>query len=263
MIIGITHNGSLISSLGDTLCLTSILEPLYYRYGKLTISTYLNELFHNNPYVDNVIVSGNLDIVLNPCLKYNCNIIGYYGKQLDIDIPSNSTPKLYLTNSEKKYNSDYFDKYKNKKKIAVCLRSGNDCKDLRNYYINDLLKNLIDDGYILLGVGQGFYNNYIDNSFINKTTIREVISIINQCDMYLGVDTGLFHVAAALNKPQVVFFRSNQSSDNRYMNTYYHNSSITCGDNCLTTHLARCNSNIRCMDNFNLNEYFDTIKSII
>ena len=41
-------------------------------------------------------------------------------------------------------------------------------------------------------------------NLVNQTTLRETAAIIDACDIYLGGDTGLMHIAAALKKRGVV-----------------------------------------------------------
>jgi len=85
-----------------------------------------------------------------------------------------------------------------------------------------------------------------------------VASIINACDLFVGIDNGLFHVAAAVNVPQVIFFRNNLSSNNAYHNTYFIDSNVKCQGDCLK-HLSKCAALVRCMDSFDLNKYYDLI----
>lgn len=45
-------------------------------------------------------------------------------------------------------------------------------------------------------------------NLIGKTTVAEVLALIGQCSLFLSNDSGLMHVAAALNIPQVALFGS-------------------------------------------------------
>jgi heptosyltransferase-2 len=45
-------------------------------------------------------------------------------------------------------------------------------------------------------------------NLIGKTTVAEVLALIGQCSLFLNNDSGLMHVAAALNIPQVALFGS-------------------------------------------------------
>jgi len=266
MEIGITFKGRLISSLGDNICLTPIIENLYHQKNELiTVSTLLPELFLNNPYVKDTVVNNNPRIVLFPSIRYEYNIIEYYAEQMEMDIPKGTAPKIYLSPDEIEYGKILLKEFEGFKKITISLETGANCKTLRFEYIKPILDKLKRNGYKLIAIGkESIEHKYeYDKSFINKTTIREVSSIINQCDLYFGIDAGLYHIAAALNVPQVVFFRNNESSNNSYPNTFFSNSRIKCPKDCLTTHLSVCMNNNRCMDNFDLDEYFNLVNKIL
>lgn len=250
-----------ISSIGDTLGLTVLIKQLYNLTGfKSSIVTLLPEVFENNPYVDKVYRDTSAENILNPCTEYSCNIIQNYFNQFSIPLPENTTPEIYLSDQEIEYAQEQLKEFKGKKKIAVCLNSSADSRDLRYDKVLPLLEKLRSQGYILIGVGLSNQSEEIyHKSFINKTKLRQAFSIINECDFYLGVDTGLFHAAAALNKPQFVFFRHNGCSNNAYLSTNYLDSTLTCPNACHSAGVVECSSEIRCMDMFNFEQYYKMI----
>jgi len=256
--IGVVIKEKLIDSLGDSLGLTPVIEELYSQdKTPVIVSTLLPEIYLNNPYVGSIVNNISPSISLIPCLSYSCNIAQNYAKQLNIELPKDVKPKIYLSSCEKDYGKSLLTEFDGFKKIAVSLTTSADCRCLRYGYISRLLNKLKQEGYKLIGIGQeNFENGYeYDKSFINLTTIREAAAILNACDLYLGVDSGLYHLAAAVGVPQIVFFRHNDSSNNRYSNTFFIDSKIKCGDICLTQHLSKCNVDVRCMDSFDLDEY--------
>jgi len=264
--IGVIYGGRPVGSIGDTLCLTPIIEHLYKeKNSPVTVYSSLSDLFLNNPYVDKIIYENNPSISLSPCLLYSCNIIQYYFAQLGIDIPKGNTPKIYLSSEEINYGMNALQKFNERKRIAVCLTGSCDSKSLRYHLLSPFLDKLKEDGYVLIGVGnENFENGYkFDKSFINKTTIREVISIINGCHLYIGVDTGLSHIAAALDVPQIVFYRNNESSNNSYRNTHFIENRIKCTGGCLKQHLTICEKEKRCMDNFDLYGYYKLVQKVL
>jgi ADP-heptose:LPS heptosyltransferase len=253
-----------IQSIGDTLGLTTLIKEIYNTTGfKSSIATLVPEIFKNNPYVEKVYTGHFAESELTPCTEYSCNIIQNYFTQFSLPSPENPIPEIYLSDDEKEYAQKELEEFKDKKKIAVCLKSSADSRDLRYEKILPLLLKLKNQGYILIGVGQDLLqeDEIFNKSFINKTTLREVFSIINECDFYLGVDTGLFHAAAALNKPQVVFFRHNGCSNNAYSSTYYIDSSLICPNFCHMPWVANCPSEVKCMDMFNFEQYYKMIIS--
>jgi ADP-heptose:LPS heptosyltransferase len=252
-----------IRSIGDTLGLTTLIKEIYNTTGfKSSIATLVPEIFENNPYVEKVYTGYSAESELTPCTKYSCNIIQNYFTQFSLPLPENTLPEIYLSDDEKKYAQKELEEFKGKKKIAVCLNSSASSRDLKYEVVLPLLEKLRSQGYILVGVGLSNQSEEVyHKSFINKTKLRQAFSIINECDFYLGVDTGLFHAAAALNKPQVVFFRHNGCSNNAYPSTYYIDSSLTCNNFCHTSGVVNCYSEIRCMDMFNFEQYYEMITS--
>lgn len=252
-----------ISSIGDTLGLTSLVKEIYDKTGyKSIICTLLPDVFKNNPYVEKTYMGNVAEITLKPCTAYSCNIVQHYFSQIDLTIPEKSVPEIYLDEDEIAYAKIHLQKYKGNKIIAVCLNSSANSRDLKYNKVLPLLSKLKNDGYILISIGQSNQPQDIyHESFVNITTLRQAFALINECDFYLGVDTGLFHASAALNVPQVVFFRHNECSNNAYHNTYYLDSSIKCPGVCKSPrHAFECAlPNSRCMDSFNFDEYYNLI----
>lgn len=262
--LGLYYYGAPIKSIGDTLGLTAVIKKLYEFSGeKVKVVTPLMELFENNPYVEIAPIDFNTTIKLSPCLQYDCNIIKHYAEQLNIEFTSDLIPELYLQNGEIEYAKKELVEFNSVKKIAVCLNASCMSRSLNYDFILPLLEKLKSDGYVLLLFGLITQNDEIfHRSYAGRTTLRQTISLMNECDFYLGVDTSLFHIMSALKKPQVVFFRNAGHYKNAYFNTYYSDSLISCGPNCKVIWLERCNSEQNCMENFNLEDYYKIITKL-
>ena len=105
------------------------------------------------------------------------------------------------------------------KKVFVCIGSGgSDLKKWPNKYWKELLRRLTaeDWGVVFCGNGaneqadakeicsvlpSGKYINFID-----KTELEELAGIAKQCDMCIGNDTGLLHIAALSGVPSIGLF---------------------------------------------------------
>ena len=264
--IGLIYQNYPVVSIGDTICLTPIIEAISKERNELiNVCTPIPELFFNNPYVKDITQNQNPNINLYPCVAHGCNAIEYYAKQTNHKLSKKSKPKIYLTNDEIEYGKNALAEFEGYKKIAVSLKSSTEVKDLKYDYLSPLLNRLKRNGYKLIGVGKEKSPNQYDydKTFINKTTIREVCAIINECDLYLGVDAGLYHIAAALDVPQVVFFKNNHASINSYSDTHYIDSKIECKGECLIPHITKCYNSVRCMDSFDLDEYYNLIVRIL
>lgn len=77
-------------------------------------------------------------------------------------------------------------------------------------YWKELFDSLPDDMLFIL-VGQTKTNGYVLKNknvvdLLNRTTLRDVVSIIYLSDFFLGVDNGISHIASALSKPCFVIF---------------------------------------------------------
>ena len=114
---------------------------------------------------------------------------------------------LEIWNKEK-YNLDI-----NKKIIAVAVGAGQAHRIYNIKLFKQALKQIIKDNnnieLVLLG---GFNEKDINIDFscinlINKISLCETASIIEQCSLYIGSDTSLMHMAAAFNKPIIVLQR--------------------------------------------------------
>lgn len=262
--IAFTQPDTLCNSVGDTLGLTPVIERLSIeKQQKITVCTIVPELFYNNPYVARIINYPYPSINILPCRQVPCNIVRYYGKQTNIELPIKIKPKIYLTDNEIEYGKNMLKIFDGSKKIAVSIETGYDSKNLRGAHISSLFNRLREQGHKLIGVGIPNNVQYdYDMSLFNKTTLRQAFSIINECDLFLGIDTGLFHCAAALDVPQVIFFRNNLSSNNKYPDTFYIDSRIKCQGGCLN-HIRTCQSLVRCMDSFDLDKYFYLINKCL
>ena len=256
-------------SIGDTLCISAVAEAYYSQnnepiYLSVPLSGSLPSLFENNP---KVVILENADdtIELNPCTVYHCNIIRNFFNQLGLEYNVNLIPKIYLSKGEVEFGDQITSKYKDTKIIAVCLFSSVDCKDVKYDNLLPLLKKLkYDDGCTLLLVGQTKIDDYgrVFDEQLTNFSLRQIFSIMSNSDLYLGVDTGLYHAAAALDIPQVVFFRNCGCENNQYHNTSYLPSFIKCSDYCSNTpNVAHCLPSLqgRCIDNFPWGKYYNLI----
>ncbi len=119
------------------------------------------------------------------------------------------------------FNLHYAPQQKNTFKLpknysVIQVSSANNNAPYKNWGIEKWLKlfkhlneTLPNTTLVLLGDKTEFYLNEIVNksnvknsiSLIGKTTLNNVMEIINTAQFYMGLDSGLMHVAVALNKP--------------------------------------------------------------
>jgi ADP-heptose:LPS heptosyltransferase len=70
---------------------------------------------------------------------------------------------------------------------------------------------LLDAGWDVLELGQSVQKKSLIRipcswSFLNVHQVRETAAVLHRCDLYLGNDSGLFHLAGAVGTPQVAIF---------------------------------------------------------
>lgn len=255
-------------AIGDTIGLSSICEILSKLGKEPVLYTNFPFIFDNNPNIKASYHRNGRIPNIEPCRVYSCNIVNHYLTQLGIDIINSVTPKIYLSKSEISLSEQEFYEFGNNKKIAVCLYSSADSRDLKYENIKDSLLELKRNGHKLIFFGTKMPNDY-ENIFDKYVVggygidMRKVFYLLAQCDVYFGVDTGLFHAAAAVDIPQVVFFRNNGCKNNAYKNTYYIDSNISCGNTCHAPGVVNCFQETRCMDNFDFKSYTQLLNNII
>jgi len=256
-------------AIGDTICVSSIFKILHdSTNSNLEIYSNFPEIFYNNPYISNSYIRDGLQPNLEPCRVYSCNIIKHYLTQLNLEYDTSIKSKIFLTEDEINIAKEELKEFDGYKKIAVCLYSSADSRDLKYEYIEELLFKAKQLNTKLIFFGTKIpndYSNLFDKIIVGEYArgLRNVFSLMNECDLYVGVDTGLFHAAAALDIPQVVFFRNNGCSNNMYKNTYSIDSNIKCSQYCCSPGVATCAEQMRCMDNFDLNKYYEIINKLI
>ncbi len=94
-----------------------------------------------------------------------------------------------------------------------------------------------------------------------KTTLSQAMALIAKCDSFITNDSGLMHVAAALQTPLVAIFGS---TDHVATGPYSDNSvivrkEISCSP-CLKTH---CKTNFECMDTIEAGEVFSHVCQMV
>jgi len=257
-------------AIGDTIGVTASLKKIHELTGKkIDVYTRFPEVFFNNPYVSssnplNPMLSTNL----KGCPTYDCHIAKHYASQLGLEYDDTFRVEIFLTEEEALNAKEELKEFDGCKKVAVCLYSSADSRDVRYENVVDLLKSIKKEGVKLIFFGTKAPNdveNLFDKIVLGQYAVglRRVFSLIKECDMYLGVDTGLYHVAEAVDIPQVVFFRHNGCEKNSYKNTRFVHSNLKCHEACYQPCLVNCTSNNRCMDNIDMKKYEKIAKEVL
>lgn len=105
---------------------------------------------------------------------------------------------------------------KNKKNIIVNLGASLKFKRYPAKQLNKFLELIDKNNIILIGgkdsIEDSKYITCNHINLVNKTSLMESIDLINNCDLYIGNDTGMTHAAAACKKPCIVFYKESMES---------------------------------------------------
>lgn len=132
----------------------------------------------------------------------------------------------------------------------------------------DLCKRLVSDNYIVYILGGPTEKNIGEASstiespliidYTGKCTLEETMDIVSQCNLCVGVDTGIMHMAAALSVPTVALF--GPTSPKEFAPFSDKNISISAGLQCQycydTKRLAYCEDNV-CMSSICAEEVYE------
>lgn len=137
----------------------------------------------------------------------------------------------------------------------ICIGFG--AKTWMNAYPTESVKKILSEllemnfNLVLLGAGQSddiYYEGIIKEFALSKErivnlssrlTISETISTINNGCIFIGIDSGLAHVAYTLNKKGVVLI--SRASKNKYSHNTSRIKYLTCDTDCEFCGLIKCN----------------------
>jgi len=94
-----------------------------------------------------------------------------------------------------------------------------------------------------------------------KTSLKETIAIISRCDLFISNDSGLMHIAGALNIPTVAVF----GSTNPVTTSPVGDKSVVIykDTSCSPCLKETCPTDFRCMDMISVEEVYETAKKLI
>jgi ADP-heptose:LPS heptosyltransferase len=209
-------------AMGDVLWLEPLLAEQAKIYRKIYFYTQFPELFQNHPasnlkirFLPSFLLRvffkaekflGSRFMFLNlngACEKYaKKHLLWGYFEYMHIKRFSPRYPTLFLSEDEMQF-------YKNSPKFIVLALQSFSNKNYRQVYgidWNTIIEYLKSRGFRVLIIGKGLEYTY--GAEYVKTDIRELISLINNAEFFIGLDSGPSHIAAALQKKCIIFFGS-------------------------------------------------------
>ena len=119
-----------------------------------------------------------------------------------------SFPEIFFSKEEKvKILKDFPFLKERKVKIAVSPGSGWECKKWqREKWVNlvEILKRKYSALIIEMGKNEKSLNLGIN--LVDKTSLREAAGVLSECNLFIGCDSGLMHLALAVNTPTIALF---------------------------------------------------------
>jgi ADP-heptose:LPS heptosyltransferase len=246
----------LSGGIGDEVCVSGLVREYKKRFPEEDISVVLKrfpELLRNNPYITNNF-SGERLILETQKFESQGNIVNSYCLQAKIPC-NNNLPELYI--------SDIAVPTVPSGTIAIDTRAGWPSRLWDQSKWNDLVLELIQDYYVIelgkfiadcFGTVKKDRLRNVDDSFVNKLSILETAAVLQQCDLFIGNDSGLYHIAASVDTPQIVLFSNKNPESRAYPNTKYIKKakcSLRCREKCVNSTF--------CMDEIIVNDVLDLI----
>lgn len=201
--------------LGDELCTLPVIEEVKRRLPGMTIAISEDsphkEIFSNNPFIDEVGAParpGDNIFEFHFQSVFDRTMVEDFSGQAGLDGMLNMVPKLYLAENER---------YPLKRESGLCVamdtRANWVSRKWRHGNFEAVARALkCNYGARIVEVGRtqrGAEPESLaaaDVSYVDKLSLRQTASVISQCDCFLGSDSGLSHLAAAVGKKAFTLF---------------------------------------------------------
>lgn len=205
-------------SLGDHACYTGLPELYYKKYGKkLGIISEQQDLWKNNQFCELNVVSSDVCT-----LRYErCGDLSdwklYRPYRIFCELTGEEHPEL---TKEDLCPNLYYEKRNKQKQIVICDEAGWESR--RGYsFMNELVEEL---KYVLgIHIIYHRHKNYgprqINCIEPQNLSLEHLFYYLSISLCYIGYDSGLMHIAAGVNTPQIIFFGGTPSEIIAHSNT--------------------------------------------
>lgn len=243
-------------SIGDHVALTPVIEALREKHPDeplLVDGRFADAVFRFNPHYGGDGKHTLPTVTVNP-LWQPYDVLGpmpvSFGVQCGVDV-QNRAPRLYLSAAEKRVGKRVVGRSHPVVAVDVWARWHSRRWPMGRFI--EALELLRKDGWVVAEVGSLVYDQAgalperLPNADIRAFglySLRQTMAVIGACDVFLGNDSGLFHVAAAMGVPQVVVFGAKPWYSRAYWNTTPLYSLAPCEPHCL----AVCHRLNRCIE---------------
>jgi ADP-heptose:LPS heptosyltransferase len=211
------------AALGDVLWIEPVIRKLAAEYTKVIVVTPFMEVFRNYP-LKNVTFKKEY----NPLEKIIREISRVFFKSagfLNLGGVYETSPMMHiarayfikagypeepLSNPQLHLSADEMKKLPVTPYIVMHLQAYSSQKKNRSVHGVDwkrIKEHVESRGLRVIGIGNHTQENAFSTQFVNPT-LRELIAYIRGCVFFIGLDSGPSHIAAAFNRPALVFFGS-------------------------------------------------------
>jgi ADP-heptose:LPS heptosyltransferase len=245
--------------LGDELTYTPMVREVRRRMPreKLILDTIKYPcIWERNPYVD----GGKEDCGLAVHVHHDKEIDAgslprKFARQLGIELLED-TPEIFLSPEELAQDLGLEDW---KRTVAIDTWATWPSRRWPGDRFVELAKRLTAQGWRVLEVGRHDGQRIpCAKSFMNGLTIRQTAVLLGRCSLYLGNDSGLFHLAAAVGTPQVAIFGPIEPRKRAYWNTVGTRSQEACHKECYVTCKERP-SGARCLTEISVEDVLTAV----
>jgi hypothetical protein len=219
--------------IGNIICYTRLVEEYAMELGRplklltaplnpiagVVKNESLYPIWDNNPFLASIINADEIDteIMKNIVLEQdNYCQFNHFIENLCANSglrPRKLRPSLYLTVEEMRWGINFLSKFK---RPIICLHpSGNSASSSSSPWFENEWRDIIDFfNHEVSFIQLGKYDH--DTNRLNipfpETTLREAMALIWSCDIFIGFDSGLAHVATAFEKPALILWDSVKKS---------------------------------------------------
>lgn len=206
------------AGIGDELCVTPSIRVIRQKQPdeRIILEGFRRpELFYNNPYLPGGSSDNGVAVELNHNKFWNCPTLPIkFARAIGLELPPRTRPELYLSKEEL---SDDFGVKRWRRTIAIDTWSSGPSRRYPLHLFQRVVDILNSDGWQVIEVGRHEgkrLTGVLD--FRQRLTIRQTAAAIVRCSLYLGNDSGNFHIAAAVKVPQVALFSVTPSARRAY-----------------------------------------------
>lgn len=284
-----------LGGIGDILMITPLLQAIKETFPKCILTFSIDtkgagdlyySLIKNNPYIDEVVSAHLINKtdyhifkdITSVCLSYEnvqkipLNRIDIFAQACGFKLKK---PKVFykVEDNEKEWAHEFLiqhthDLYKNNPLYIFLHTASFDKK--RSWPIHkylELIKLMSVHNHNIVYVINDFqslypyWNNHKNVINVSQFKIREMAALLNECDFFVGPDSGPMHIAGALNKPGLTLFGS--IPPEARINHYPQLHSITVKNlACLGCYYKGCPFQIKCMTSLKAEDVYNKIKDI-